>query len=120
MKPLFGLIAILVAATAPLSAESARYEQNLLRLAEILGAMHHLQQLCDAYDDQTWRDQMITLMEAEKADEEKEARLTAGFNQGYRKYQERFTGCTNGANIEIDRFTTEGSNLTTWLSRNRR
>jgi uncharacterized protein (TIGR02301 family) len=108
------------AVVSPLAAGSARYEQNLLRLSEILGAMHYLQQICTSFTSETWRDQMITLIEAEKARGDKEARLTLGFNRGYRKYQEWFTSCTPGADVEIERFTQEGSELSTWLARNRR
>ena len=116
------LIACLVYAGAlsPLAAQSARYEQNLLRLSEVLGAMHYLQQICESYSSDTWRDQMISLMQAEEAEGEKETRLTAGFNRGYRKYQDWFTSCTEGADVMIERFTQEGSELTTWLARNRR
>ena len=53
-----------------------------MRLAEILGAMHHLQQLCKAHDDQTWRKQMIVLMKAEGARGVKHTRLVSSFNQG--------------------------------------
>ncbi len=111
---------ITVATATPLAAQSARYEQNLLRLSEILGSMHYLQQICETFTSKTWRNQMIKLIRVEKAKGEKEARLTAGFNRGYSKYQDWFTSCTDGANVEIERFTREGSELSTWLARNRR
>lgn len=111
---------LIIAMTSPLPAESARYEQNLQRLSEILGAMHYLQQICKAFTNKTWRNQMIELIKVEKAKGEKEARLTASFNRGYSKYQDWFTSCTDGAHVEIERFTIEGSELSTWLARNRR
>ena len=111
---------LIVATTSTLPAQSARYEQSLLRLSEILGAMHYLQQICKAFTSKTWRNQMIELIKAEKAEGEREARLTASFNRGYSKYQDWFTSCTDGANVEIERFTIEGSELSTWLARNRR
>lgn len=114
------LCAALLIGAPPAFSGSARYEQNLLRLAEILGAMHLLHQLCESEDDSTWRDQMVALLELEEADEEKEERLTAWFNRGYRKYQDWFTSCTEGATVSIDQFTQEGTHLTTWLSKNRR
>ncbi len=117
-----GLLAacITLATTFQTGAQSARYEQNLLRLSEILGAMHYLHQICKAFDNKTWRDQMVDLIRVEKAKGEREQRLTAGFNRGYSTYQDWFTSCTDGANVEIKRFTIEGSELSTWLARNRR
>lgn len=113
-------LAVLAAACAPASAQSARYERNLLRLSEILGSMHYLQQMCGAFDDDTWRRQMVSLMQVEKVEGEREAHLIARFNRGYRKYKDWFSSCTDGARAEIDRHTREGSELTTWLADNRR
>lgn len=113
-------IGIALATASPLAAQSARYEQNLLRLSEILGAMHYLNQICESFDSKTWRNQMIKLIRVEKAKGDREQRLTASFNRGYSKYQDWFTSCTDGANVEIERFTIEGSELSTWLAKNRR
>ena len=90
-----------------------------MRLAEILGAMHHLQQLCKAYDDQTWRKQMIVLMRAEGARGIKHTRLVASFNRGYRQAQDVYDSCSKPANTKIDTYTIEGARLTNWLARNR-
>ena len=90
-----------------------------MRLAEILGAMHHLQQLCKAHDDQTWRKQMIVLMKAEGARGIKHTRLVSSFNQGYRNAQEVHTSCTKPANSKIASYTDEGARLTNWLAENR-
>ena len=90
-----------------------------MRLAEILGAMHHLQQLCKAHDDQTWRKQMIVLMKAEGARGVKHTRLVSSFNQGYRTAQEGHTSCSKPANTKIKTYTDEGARLTNWLAENR-
>lgn len=110
---------VLLGAAVPVAGQSVRYEHNLLRLSEILGAMHHLQQLCGRYDDQTWRDQMIALMNVEAAEGVRKKQLTSTFNRGYNAHQVLFTSCTRAADQRIDMFVSEGSQLTTWLSNNR-
>ena len=52
-----GLIALpLVLAAAPAPAQDvAPYDDHLMRLAEILGALHHLRPLCGADEAQVWR-----------------------------------------------------------------
>jgi uncharacterized protein (TIGR02301 family) len=70
-------VGVIVAALAvsPIAAraqETAPYDDHLMRLAEILGALHHLRPLCGASDEaQTWRDQMTALVEAEQPSPER-------------------------------------------------
>ncbi len=74
-------VAVLVVAgsayTAALGAEgpSTDYDRKLLRLAEVLGAVHHLREVCGAKEGQMWRDQMIKLINAEKPSPARRARL---------------------------------------------
>jgi uncharacterized protein (TIGR02301 family) len=87
------------------------YDDQLIRLAEILGAVHYLRELCSANDGQRWRDHMRTLIDAETASAQRKARITRSFNQGYRSYSRTYTTCTPSAQIAIDRFMTEGAEL---------
>lgn len=113
-------LALLAVACAPASAYSFRYDRNLLRLSEILGSMHFLQQLCDSYENRLWRRQMQTLLRVENAYGERRDLLVFGFNRGYLKYQDWLDSCTVGADILIDQFIVEGSELTSWLAANKR
>lgn len=117
-----GVIAVLLygALALPAGAQSPRYERNLLRLSEILGAMHHLQQVCGKHDDQNWRNQMMEVMKVERVKGDKKQRLTDTFNRSYMQHQELFTSCTQAADRYIDAFVGEGTELTEWLSNNRR
>ena len=47
------------------AANSKPYDERLMRLSEILGAVHYLRELCGANDGQVWRDRMKELMDAE-------------------------------------------------------
>src|SRR5690606_30506174 len=64
----------------------APFDGELMRLAEILGALHHLRALCGANEGSKWRDQMNALLDAEAPEGERRNRLTAHFNRGFRSF----------------------------------
>ncbi len=47
------------------ASDTKPYDDRLLRLSEILGAVHYLRELCGANEGQYWRDRMRDLMDAE-------------------------------------------------------
>ena len=54
------------AALAQSTPSDARpYDDKLMRLSEILGAVHYLRELCGANDGQKWRETMKELMDTE-------------------------------------------------------
>ncbi|MEO1204885.1 MAG: TIGR02301 family protein [Pseudomonadota bacterium] len=87
------------------------YDKELMRLAEILGAVHYLRELCGSEDGQLWRDQMNELITAEGSSALRRARLTRRFNQGYRSYSRTYNVCTSSARTAIERFISEGVEL---------
>lgn len=93
------------------AAESRPYDSKLLRLAELLGAIHYLRELCGANEGQFWRDTMQELMKSEGASAIRRARLTRSFNLGYRSYSRTYNVCTQTARATIDRFLAEGAQL---------
>lgn len=84
------------------------YDDKLMRLAEILGAVHYLRELCSANDGQLWRDKMKELLDTEGGSAIRRARLTRSFNQGYRSYRRTYVTCTPTAQSSIERFLAEG------------
>ncbi len=98
-------------------AETRPYDDRLFRLAEILGAIHYLRELCGSDDGQLWRLRMQDLIGAEGTSALRRARLTRSFNQGYRSYARTYTQCTPTAKTAIGRFFAEATQLTSTLSR---
>jgi uncharacterized protein (TIGR02301 family) len=92
------------------------YDDQLMRLSEILGAVHYLRELCSANDGQLWRDHMRTFIDAETASAQRKARITRSFNQGYRNYSRTYTTCTPSAQTAIDRFMTEAVEISEGLA----
>lgn len=91
------------------------YDDKLMRLSEILGAVHYLRELCGANEGQYWRDRMRDLMEAEGSSALRRARMTRAFNQGYRSYSRTYNTCSPSAQTAIQRFLNEGSDLSEGL-----
>jgi uncharacterized protein (TIGR02301 family) len=95
--------------------ENKPYDEQLMRLAEILGAVHYLRELCSASDGQMWRQHMRTLIDAESSNALRKARITRSFNDGYRSYSRTYTTCTPSAQTAIDRFMQEGVEISEGL-----
>jgi uncharacterized protein (TIGR02301 family) len=111
-------IGVLVLALAPGFAQAqatqggrAPYETEIVRLAEILGALHYLRDLCGAREGALWRNEMQALLDAEAPSGERRDRLTASFNRGYRGFQQTYRTCTPAADLSIRRYLEEGSKI---------
>lgn len=87
------------------------YEADLLRLADMLGALHHLRAVCSAADAALWRDRMNQLLEAEATTSTRRARLAGAFNAGYQTYRRSYSTCTPAAQYVIRRFLAESAEL---------
>ncbi len=102
----------------PSVAQEARgYDDKLLRLSEILGAVHYLRELCGADEGQLWRDRMRDLIDAEGSSALRRARLTRSFNKGYQGYSRTYRTCTSSAQTAINRFLGEATQLADGLIR---
>jgi uncharacterized protein (TIGR02301 family) len=107
---------MLVALVPGLAAQGAStdvrpYDDKLLRLCEILGAVHYLRELCGSNDGQLWRDRMKELMDTEGSSALRRAKLTRSFNNGYRSYSRTYNTCSTSAQTAINRFLAEGADI---------
>ena len=84
------------------------YDDKLTRLAEVLGAVHFLRELCGSTDGQLWRERMREILDGEGATALRRAKLTRSFNSGYRSYSRTYQTCTPTAQTAISRFLAEG------------
>lgn len=118
-------VALAVFAAVPARAQSidpnsqeqpAPYDDQLVRLSEVLGAIHYLRNLCGAEEAQTWRDEMQKLLEAENPSVARRARFVDGFNRGYRGYQRTHAACTDASKLLADRFVSEGAQISSQIA----
>jgi uncharacterized protein (TIGR02301 family) len=98
-------------AALPKLGDAKPYDEKLVRLSEILGAVHYLRELCGQSDGQQWRDRMKEILDAEGGSALRRAMLTRGFNNGYRSYGRTYQSCTPTAQSAISRFLAEGAQI---------
>lgn len=98
-------------ATPPAGGPAPVYDEGLLRLSEILGAVHYLRQLCGANEGSVWRNQMAALIDSEQPDPDRRARLVDRFNRGYESFKAVYVACTPAATLVIDRYLDEGARI---------
>jgi uncharacterized protein (TIGR02301 family) len=115
-------IGVTTAATGPAGAQGTSsdtkpYDDKLMRLSEILGAVHYLRELCGSSDGQKWRDQMRELMDTEGSSALRRAKLTRSFNNGYRSYSRTYNVCSQSAQTAITRFLAEGADIAESLAK---
>jgi uncharacterized protein (TIGR02301 family) len=89
----------------------APFDADLMRLAEILGALHYLRALCGADEGQKWRGEMQALLDAEAPSGERRLRMVANFNRGYRGFQQTYRSCTPSAVVAVRRYLEEGAKI---------
>jgi uncharacterized protein (TIGR02301 family) len=87
------------------------YEDQLLRLSEILGALSFLRTLCGESDGDAWREEMRTLLAAEHPGPQRRARLTGRFNHGFETFNALYRSCTPSARLSIGHYLAEGAKL---------
>ena len=102
---------LLVAAPSFAASVEAKFEQPLMRLAEVLGSLHYLRNLCGETGNQ-WRGEMEQLLASENPQAERRARFVASFNRGYRSFDGVYVACTPSATEAISRYMKEGEALT--------
>ncbi len=103
--------------TAPAdTAKPAPYDGQLLRLAEVLGSISYLRELCGA-PQEDWRRTMRQLLDSDAANEPaRRERLTAAYNRGYRTFAAVHTSCTLAARTAEERYRNEGATLATEIA----
>ena len=94
----------------------APYDEQLLRMGEILGSVHYLRNLCQGPETQ-WRQLMAAFLAQETHNEPKRAAaLTAAFNRGYRSFAATYTKCTPQAVAAEEKYRAEGATLATEIT----
>ncbi len=85
------------------------YDLQIFRLAEIIGSLHYLRELCGANEGQVWREHMRELASSEGTSALRRAKLVESFNRGYRDYSRTYRTCTQPALLAIQRYMDQAS-----------
>jgi uncharacterized protein (TIGR02301 family) len=92
------------------------YEPDLLRMAEIVGSLAFLRQLCGGAEAAQWRKRMADLLEAEGTTQGRRERLAGAYNRGFRGYALTYRSCTSAAIEATTRLTQDGERLSRALA----
>ena len=95
----------------PVSDAAAPFDADLQRLAEILGTLHYLRNICGTNEGQKWRGEMQALVDTETPSGDRRTRMIASFNRGYNGFQQTYRTCTPAATVAIKRYLDEGSKI---------
>ena len=87
------------------------YEPQLLRMAEVIGALSYLRDLCGAGDGATFRAEFANLMETEGTTTSRKETLAGAFNRGLRDYELTYRACTPAAREIVARFLDEAARI---------
>jgi len=94
----------------------APYDDKLLRLAEVLGAIHYLRNLCKSGETDQWRKVMEEILVSEQPSEKRKATLISRFNRGYNAFNEIYGHCTASAVTAAERYVKEGVLLSSQIT----
>ncbi len=89
----------------------APYDRDLMRMAEVIGSLSFLRNLCTTADAAEWPARMKALIEAEGITPARRDRLAGAYNRGYRSYALTYRVCTPAAHEASARFLAEGERL---------
>ncbi|WP_174247503.1 TIGR02301 family protein [Methylocapsa sp. S129] len=96
---------------APAADPPPPYEPQLLRLAELMGALAYLRDLCGAHDAEAFHAKMANLLEAEAKSEARKESLAGAYNDGFRGYELSYRVCTPAAREIIARYLDEAAKI---------
>jgi uncharacterized protein (TIGR02301 family) len=91
--------------------EPQPYRTQITRLAEILGALTYLDELCAKGQGTDWRVSMTALMDAQARTDFDRELMAGAFNRSYRGYRITYRACTANARIAVSRFLAEGKRI---------
>lgn len=113
MSPRILSVCLLLALHGPAAAQApgASYERQLLRLSELMGALHVLRGLCSAADAPAYRDRMAALIDGEDTDTDRRERLAGAFNRGYRTFRLTYRTCNVEARQAIRSYLDEADRI---------
>jgi uncharacterized protein (TIGR02301 family) len=91
------------------------YDGDMLKLAEVMGSLAFLSELCGAQAE-PWRQRMARLIEAENPSPARRERMAAAYNAGFRGFALTYRLCTDNAREAMGRLAGDGDRLTRALS----
>lgn len=110
------LALMLVSAPGSTPARAEDMTGGLLRLAEILGSVHHLREVCGAHEGALWRNKMIDMLNVADLDAGTRQVMVSHFNEAYYQARAAFPDCSDSAAAKANSLFDEARRLAARLS----
>ena len=104
------------APAVPAEPAPTAYEPDMLRLAEVIGSLAFLRQLCGGAEAPAWRARMAELLDAEGTTPGRRERLAGAYNRGFRGFALTYRTCTAAAEEATARLSADGERLSRILA----
>lgn len=98
--------------------DHGRYQNQLTRLSEILGQLHHVRGACVSGEQQLWRDNMMELIRLEEPPTERKNAMVARFNAAYEEARRAYPDCGRETSERATALAREGAQISEGLSKN--
>jgi uncharacterized protein (TIGR02301 family) len=92
------------------------YEPDMLKLAEVIGSLAFLRQLCGGPEAQQWRARMTELLDTEGVTEGRKERLAGAYNRGFKGFSLTYRVCTAAAEEASALLSKDGERLSRSLA----
>jgi uncharacterized protein (TIGR02301 family) len=96
---------------SPTRAEPPPYQGDLLRLAELMGSLAYLRDLCHDGDGGEFRRRIAGLIESDPRPQDEKDQLAGAFNHGFDGYRLTYRVCTSNARATIAAYLAESERL---------
>ncbi len=92
------------------------YEPQIIKLAEIMGSLAFLSELCGppagVQQSDIWRQKAQQFLNAEPMSEARKQRFAGAYNRGLQGYKLVYRSCTPNARLSVERLLSDGAKLT--------
>jgi uncharacterized protein (TIGR02301 family) len=92
------------------------YEPDMLKLAEVIGSLAFLRQLCGGPEAPQWRARMAELLDTEGLTAGRKERLAGAYNRGFKGFALTYRTCTAAAEEASARLSQDGERLSRSLA----
>lgn len=116
VSAIMALALVLAVTLAPAPARADKLTDGIERLSEILGAIHHLRDVCGANDGPLWRNKMIDMINVAELDATQRQTMISHFNDAFYQARTRYPMCTQDAAKRANMLFDEAYQLAARLS----
>lgn len=118
VKPLVAVLALVLLAVMaqPADAQSRKLERRLVRISEVMGALHYLRGACYRPERTQWRSQFDLLLKQYRPQIALRNQMTDAFHGSYVYHQRNFNGCNGNTAAEASILAEEGERLSRKLA----